>query len=174
MPNPDSIVINTSPLIALIAALGDLKVLSFLYQEVLVPFEVCQEIMRGGLTGFGVTEFQADDWLNKQSSPLQITPFLLNSLDLGEASVIQLALNQSIQTVCIDEALGRRVARLSSLSVTGSVGILLRAKQEGHVLSIKDCIQKMLNHQIRLSQTVINFAIKQAGEEVLPVEGFKP
>lgn len=34
------IVINTSPLIALVAALGDLQVLN-LYTEVLVPFEVC-------------------------------------------------------------------------------------------------------------------------------------
>lgn len=164
MPKPETIVINTSPLIALIAANGDLNILSCLYQEVLVPFEVCQEIIRGGSKGFGITEFQANNWLNKQSSPLQITPLLLNSLDLGEASVIQLALNQSIQTVCIDEALGRRVARLSGLSVTGSIGILLRAKQEGYVVSIKDCIQKMLNHQIRLSQTVIDFAIKQAEE----------
>ncbi len=164
MPKTEIIVINTSPLIALISALGDLKVLPFLYQEVLVPFEVCQEIIKGGTTGFTVTEFQLDPWLNKQSSSLQITPFLLNCLDLGEASVIQLALNKSIQTVCIDEAVGRRIARLSGLSLTGSIGILLRAKKEGYPLSIKDCIKKMLDHQIRLSQTVINFALKEADE----------
>jgi predicted nucleic acid-binding protein len=164
MPKTEIIVINTSPLIALISALGDLTILPFLYQEVLVPFEVCQEILKGGSTGFAITEFQTDSWLNKQSKPLQITPFLLNSLDLGEASVIQLALNKSIQTVCIDEVVGRRIARLSGLSLTGSIGILLRAKKENYPLSIKDCIKKMLDHQIRLSQTVINFALKEAGE----------
>lgn len=89
---------------------------------------------------------------------------MLNSLDIGEASVIQLALDKSIQTVCIDEAVGRRIARLNGLSLTGSIGILLRAKKEGYPLSIKTAIQKMLDRNIRLSQTVIEFALKEAGE----------
>lgn len=50
------IVINTSPLIALVAALEDLEVLQFLYTKVLVPFEVCQEILSGGTIGFAVKE----------------------------------------------------------------------------------------------------------------------
>jgi predicted nucleic acid-binding protein len=78
--------------------------------------------------------------------------------------VIQLALNENIPTVCIDESVGRRIARLSGLSVTGSIGILLRAKQEGYPLSIKQSIQQMINQGIRLSTTVIEFALKQAGE----------
>jgi predicted nucleic acid-binding protein len=166
MPSTSQFVINTSPLIALVAALGELKILQSLYTDVLVPFEVCEEILIGGTTGFAVTEFQSASWLQKQSSPLNISPFLFNSLDLGEASVIQLALNQNISTVCIDEAVGRRIARLSGLSVTGSIGILLRAKREGYPLSIKIAIQKMLNHNIRLSQTVIDFAVKDAGEDL--------
>lgn len=124
MPSPNQIVINTSPLIAIVAALGDLKILQSLYIDVFVPFEVSQEILLGGFTGLAVNEFQSASWLQKQSSPLNIAPFLFNSLDLGEASVIQLALNKNISTVCIDEAVGRRIARLSGLSVTGSIGIL--------------------------------------------------
>ncbi|WP_216594172.1 hypothetical protein [Synechococcus sp. PCC 6312] len=58
-----------------------------------------------------------------------MAPYLLNSLDSGEAAVIQLALNQNIQTVCIDETSGRRIARLNGLNVTGSIGILLKLKQ---------------------------------------------
>ncbi|QIR39312.1 DUF3368 domain-containing protein [Tolypothrix sp. PCC 7910] len=164
MPKPNQIVINTSPLIAIIAALGDLNILQSLYMDVFVPFEVCQEILAGGSTGLGIHEFQSASWLQKQNSPLTISPLLFNSLDLGEASVIQLALNENISTVCIDESVGRRIARLSGLSVTGSIGILLRAKREGYPLSIKTAIQKMLNHNIRLSQKVIDVALKEAGE----------
>ncbi|MDB9457766.1 DUF3368 domain-containing protein [Dolichospermum circinale CS-545/17] len=164
MPNTSEIVINTSPLIAIVAAMGDFNVLESLYTNVLVPFEVSQEILIGGTTGFGVTEFQADFWLQKQTVPVNIYPILLNSLDIGEASVIQLALNKNISTVCIDEAVGRRIARLSGLAVTGSIGILLRAKKEGYPLSIKTAIEKMLNHNIRLSQRVIDFALKEADE----------
>lgn len=158
------IVINTSPLIALIAAWGNLKPLGSLYDQVLVPFEVCQEILKGGPKNFGITEFQQATWLKKKPAPLKISPLLLNSLDLGEASVIQLAMDQGISTVCIDEAVGRRVARLSGLVLTGSVGILIKAKQQNPTLSVKQAIANMVARNIRLSPTVINFALEQSGE----------
>ncbi len=164
MPNPQTIVINTSPLIALVAAWGNLARLQPLYHEVLVPFEVVQEILQGGISNFGIAEFQAANWLIQQDRPLNILPFLRNSLDLGEASVIQLALDQSIATVCIDEAVGRRVARLNGLTVTGSIGILLKAKQHDPAMSVKVAIDNMLRRNIRLSQTVIDFALNESGE----------
>lgn len=166
MPEPDVIVTNTSPLIALVAAWGDLTPLASLYEQILVPFEVCQEMLKGGSQNFAVAEFKKATWLNKQTSPVNISTFLLNSLDLGEASVIQLALNQNIQTVCIDESVGRRVARLNGLALTGSMGILLKAKHKDPSLSIATAIKNMLSQNIRLSQTVIDFALKQSGEVV--------
>ncbi len=164
MPEADVIITNTSPLIALVAAWGDLSPLASLYEQILVPFEVCQEMLEGGPQNFAVAEFQKATWLNKQTSPVKISAFLLNSLDLGEASVIQLALNQSINTVCIDESVGRRVARLNGLTLTGSIGILLKAKRSDPSLLIATAVENMLSRNIRLSRTVIDFALKQAGE----------
>lgn len=164
MLETDRIVINTSPLIALVAAWGDLAPLSSLYEQVLVPFEVCQEILQGGSQNFAILEFQSATWLSKQPDPLSISPLLLNSLDLGEASVIQLALNQAIATVCIDETAGRRIARLSGLVLTGSIGILLKFKRQNPSFSMAQAIEKMRIHNIRLSQAVIDFALQQAGE----------
>jgi predicted nucleic acid-binding protein len=164
MPNSPVIVINTSPLIALIAALGSLDILDSLYEKVVVPLAVCEEILKGGKQDFAVSEFQKAKWLSKENQPIQISQFLLNSLDLGEASVIQVALNQEIKTVCIDETVGRRVARLNGLKVTGSIGILLKYKQQEPSLSIQKAIQNMISHNIYLSQNVINLALKEAGE----------
>ena len=89
---------------------------------------------------------------------------LLNSLDSGEAAVIQLALNENIQTVCIDEMAGRRMARLHGLTVTGSIGVLFRAWRAGHNISLRDVLERMRNRGIWLSDRVINFALAQAGE----------
>jgi predicted nucleic acid-binding protein len=161
---PTRMVINTSPLIALVAALGDLRVLQR-YHPVDVPFEVCQEILIENATRFAASEFEAATWLQKWQTPLSFSPMLLNSLDRGEAAVIQLALNENIQTVCIDESRARRLARLNGLSVTGSIGILLRAKREGYSFSMQQAIQRMQTHGIWLSQTVIAFALEQAGEK---------
>ena len=47
MPDTDELVINTGPLLALTAALGDLQVLK-LYMRVWIPYEVQPEILYGG------------------------------------------------------------------------------------------------------------------------------
>lgn len=163
MPETEEIVINTSPIIAMVAALGDLHVLQ-IYRRVWVPFEVCQEISAGGAAQFALAEFEAAHWLRKCIQPLSIAAVLLNTLDTGEAAVIQLALDQNIQTVAIDEAAGRRIARLNGLSVTGSVGMLLRARSEGYQFSMQSAIDRMKARGIWLSQRVIAFALTQAGE----------
>jgi len=160
-----SIVINTGPTIALVAALGDLKVLKHLYHDVFVSAEVCTEVLHGGASSFAVNEFNDASWLTKKTERLTISPFLEQTLDVGEASVIQLALQKGVPTVCIDETVGRRIARLNNLKVTGSIGILLRAKKEGFPIVMQNAIQSMQSHGIWLSQGVISFALKEAGEE---------
>ncbi len=157
MPNTTThLVINTGPLLAIIAATGDLEVLKKLYRDVYVPWEVCQEIQTGGTNRFGIEAFENAIWLKKEPAALKIAPLLSNSLDTGEASVIQLALDRNISTVCIDETVGRRIARLSNLSLTGSLGVLLRARREGQVGSLHSIMVKMKDHGIWISDRVIN------------------
>ena len=84
MPERRILVTNATPLIALIAATGSLDVLRQLYERVVVPFEVCQEMAAGGVKQFGVQEFAKDMWMEKRSQPISIPLFLQNSLDSGE------------------------------------------------------------------------------------------
>lgn len=153
------IVINTGPLLAITAALGNLSILDTLYEKVTVPLEVSQEILAGGPDLFAVAEFKNASWLEKRQVEVNVSPFLRNSLDKGEAAVIQTAIDESIDTVCIDEKCGRRVARLNSLKVTGSIGILLRARKEGHPINIPESIERMQERNIWLSSSVIDFAL---------------
>jgi len=87
MPESRKIVINTGPLIAIVAATGSLDILKGLYGSIVVPFEVSQEILVGGPSGFAVPEFQAADWLDTRSTPTVIGTFIRNTLDLGEGAV---------------------------------------------------------------------------------------
>ncbi|WP_199329267.1 DUF3368 domain-containing protein [Coleofasciculus sp. FACHB-1120] len=75
-----------------------------------------------------------------------------------------MATNEGIQTVCIDTVVRRRISRLSGLSLTDSIGILLRAKREGYLVSMQQAIERMRNRSIRLRETVVTFALEQAGE----------
>ena len=164
MPEAKELVINTTPILALIAAAGSLDMLPLLYRRVWVPWEVCQEIQAGGSEGFAILEFDRDEWLHKQYQPVTLSPLLRNSLDLGEAAVIQLALQHGIPLVAIVETVGRRFARLSGLTVTGAIGILLRAKSLGYPLSMAEAIRRMREHGIWLSSKVVEFALREAGE----------
>jgi predicted nucleic acid-binding protein len=165
MPDSKIIVINTGPILAIIAAQGDLNILHELYHQVYVPYEVKKELTGYGQNRFGVKEFKEAQYLHVHSRPLSMPPILQNTLDSGEASVIQLALMKKIDTVCIDETIGRRIARLYNLKVTGSLGILLRAKKEGFPISIKQAIENMHKKDIYLSSSLINSVLKLAGEK---------
>jgi len=74
-------------------------------------------------------------------------------------------LDENVQTVCIDENMGRRIARLNGLDLTGSIGVLIRAKQEGVDFSMRETINRMRSHGIYLSQKVIDFAFRQVKEQ---------
>lgn len=155
------LVTNTTPLLTLTAATGSLDILQSLYERVIVPYEVVTEIQVGGKTFFGVDMFEQAFWLECRSSPVLINTWLKNTLDTGEASVIQTALNENISLVCIDETVGRRIARLNGLTLTGSIGILLKAKMLGYPVSIPDAIKRMQQHGIWLSQRLVAQALAQ-------------
>jgi len=159
---PDSrraIVSNTTPLIALAVGTGSLDILRTLYARVVVPFEVADEMHAAGSEAPGVAAFQQATWLDRLAKPTAIAPYLGNTLDRGEASVIQTALDLNIPLVCIDESVGRRVARLSGLTLTGSIGVLLKARQQGYRVSIPDAIGRMREHGIWLSDEVVRFTL---------------
>jgi len=157
-----TIVTNTTPLIALTAATGSLDVLRELYAHVVVPYEVAAEIRAGGNSAFGLDVFEKASWLDIRQSPVVLPPYLQSSLDRGEAGVIQTALQEGIELVCIDEVAGRRVARLSQLRLTGSIGILLKARSMGFNISIPEALSRMRAHGVWLSDRVVRFALEQS------------
>ena len=82
-----------------------------LYARVVVPYDVAAEIRAGGNSAFGLNVFEKASWLDIRQSPVVLPPYLQSSLDRGAAAVIQTALQEGIELVCIDEVAGRRVAK---------------------------------------------------------------
>lgn len=159
MPESRVVVINTTPLIALSAAMGNLDVLKTLYDRVIVPKAVADEIHAGGPQAMGAVAFQAAHWIERRPEDVRIVPYVRNTLDRGEAAVIQTAMDEKIERVCIDEIVGRRVARLCGLTLTGSVGVLIKARSVGYPLSIRESIERMRANGIWLSESVVQFAL---------------
>jgi predicted nucleic acid-binding protein len=67
------------------------------------------------------------------------------TLDDGEAAVIQLALEQGISMVCLDDLRGRRLAKAVGLSVVGVLGLLGKAKTLGLIPALRPYADKLLS-----------------------------
>lgn len=159
------IVINTGPIIALVTATGSLEWLPSLYRKILIPFEVLKEIEAGGQ---GNPESCALDLMKHHAiigrEESDIPTALLRDLDIGEASVIANANQNGIDTVAIDERAGRRLARIHGLRVTGSLGILLKAKKQKMIPRLSDCITRMRQHGIWIAEDLVTDSLREAGE----------
>jgi len=129
---PDRVVIsNTTPIIAL-ALVRQLDLLYALYEEVWIPQAVAAELQASGVRA-GAAEAATAPYIHTVALNDPRRADLLSDLDRGEAEVIALAQERHADLVIIDERLGRRHARRLGLRITGVLGVLLKAKQLGHV-----------------------------------------
>lgn len=83
---------------------------------------------------------------------------------MGEAAVIQTALNEGHDSVILDDLKARRVASNLGLSVTGTLGILLQAKHAGLLPSVSAAIATLEQRGIWIAPALRAKAVRLAGE----------
>lgn len=165
MPDrPRVVIVNSTPIISL-ALINQLELLQHLYGEVLIPPAVHADVLAGGSKRIGIAPLLQAKWVRQQPLHDPRRADLLSDLDRGEAEVIALAQEINADLVIIDERLGRRHAQRLGLILTGTLGVLLKAKEQQLVVEIKPLIEQLLRGGIRLGDTVIAEALKLAGEE---------
>jgi predicted nucleic acid-binding protein len=158
------IISDSTPLIAF-ARIGELPLLKKIVGSLIIPTAVAHEISEHGRDRSGSIDLSQESWIDIQAVQFeQQVHLLLPTLDRGEAEVIALALEQTARLVLMDELTGRQVAQSLGLTITGSVGILIRAKQLGEIRVIKPCIDEMIRQGIRYSQRFINEVLQSVGE----------
>ena len=140
MPSaPEDLVVNTGPLIAL----GKIEAFDLIRQLPLrfsIPRQVAEEIAAGARLGHPVA---VPPWMIIHDIAGAVVPLGQHVLDAGEAAVIQLAIERKIADVCIDEWRGRRAAISVGLRVTGSLGLLGRAKSVGLIPAVRPWVQRL-------------------------------
>jgi predicted nucleic acid-binding protein len=94
----------------------------------------------------------------------ELSPLTTATLDKGEAAVIQLALEQNITKVCIDDLKGRRAAKAVGLEVIGSLGLIGRAKTLGLIEEIRPLIVRAGNAGIFYNSNLIETFLEKLGE----------
>jgi predicted nucleic acid-binding protein len=127
------IVSDTSPITNL-AAISQLDLLQKLYTGIIIPIAVYNEMVKVDKIVPGAVEVQTLPWIQKQavvdSQRVILIQETQESIDLGEAEAIVLALELKAELLLMDERRGRIVATSYGLQITGLLGVLLQAKRK--------------------------------------------
>jgi predicted nucleic acid-binding protein len=156
-------IVNTSPLLYL-HQIGQLDILPKLYGTVITPTAVEQELALGKAKGIKVPNLNHLNWL--KICAVESASTIPNVIDLGrgEAEVIALGLKNVDRLLILDDQLGRRVATLYNLRSTGTLGVLIKAKQSGYLSEIAPVIAQLKAQGMWLTQPIIQQALKLAKE----------
>ena len=84
-------------------------------------------------------------------------------VDAGEAEAIALASEKGCRLIS-DDKQARAVAKRLGVSVIGTVGILVRAKQEGVITEIKPILDDLEANSFFISQALRDEALRLVGE----------
>ena len=156
----ESIVINTGPLISL-GRVGAFSIVEQLPIHFITPRQVADEISAGKQANHPVT---LPDWVDVITLSAPLNPVVQQTLDAGEAAVIQLALERNLSDVCIDEWRGRRAAKSVGLRVTGSLGLLGRAKNLGLINDVRSWVDRLIEANAHYDSTLIRSFLEAMGE----------
>lgn len=125
------LVVSDTTALSNLAVIGRLELIKEQFGQVLVPGAVVAELrLLSHISGrAGLTRAFEDGWLVEMSVPTDAPfPEVLRGLDAGEVEALRLALVISADCVLMDEKKGRRAAEALGFSITGVLGILLKAK----------------------------------------------
>jgi uncharacterized protein len=160
---PEYVISNTSPLFYL-HRLRQLDLLQKLYTRLLVPEAVVDELQAGRDQGEDVPEVTGYDWIEVRAVRMPAVVTLITDLGAGEGQVLALALEVPGSLVLLDDRLARAVARMRNIRLTGTAGVLLKAKKEGHISAVAPLLDRLLQLDFRLSDAVKASILKLAQE----------
>jgi predicted nucleic acid-binding protein len=105
------------------------------------------------------------DWVKiKSPKDFRLCQVLEVDLDSGEASAIALAMESNLPLLIIDELKGRKMAENLMLPYTGTLGLMLKAKQLGKIQSVKPYVEAIRTTNFRISEKLLSRLLTEAGE----------
>lgn len=151
---PEVIISDTSCLIIL-SKIGNLEILKSVYGKIITTPEIATEFGENLPDWFEIR--QVKDFRKQQLLEFQI--------DRGESSAIALALETEGSKVILDDNKARKVARQMGISFTGTLGIIVKAKNMGLIPTIKPFLEEIKQTNFRISKELEVLALGEADEK---------
>lgn len=150
---PKIVISDTSTLI-LFHKINEFNLLQKVYGELITTPEIAEE--------FGE---KFPDWIKIQEvSDKKYQDFLETQIDQGEASAIALATEFEDVLLLLDDLKARKLATRLKFKITGTLGIIHKAKQMSVIDKVKPLIDKLLLTDFRVSENIIEEILKLNNE----------
>lgn len=147
MPN---IVISDASTLILFQKIDEFDLLEKVYGKLITTPEV-------------VKEFGEDlpKWIYIQDAKdKKYQTFLETQVDFGEASAIALAAEFDDVLLLLDDLKARKLAVKLNFKITGTLGIIHKAKQLAIITKVKPLIDKLLMTNFRISSKIVDEILK--------------
>ncbi len=169
------VISNATPLIYLAKA-DRLSILFSLFEEILIPGAVYEEVVSKGKRSGHTDAFLVEKSIEEgriSVRRIQRTHPVSVLLHPGEVEAISLAVESGIETLLMDDSRGRAAAEIAGLKPRGTLWLMLRAVKEnllpfdGFLVTL----EAMAHHGFYLREDLYLRAIREARR--LSVEGLK-
>lgn len=157
-------VCNTSPII-LLAKIRRLELLTQLYREVLIPSSVMGEIeVSPSEEAMQVRSLLQEGRFQIHEATNRALERIPADLGRGEREAIALALETKVDLVILDDQQGRRIACERGLVVTGTVGVLIEARERGLVSSVRHELDRLTEAGMWINEAFYHRILQELGE----------
>lgn len=150
-------VINASPIITL-ARIGQVELLARLPEKAIVPQAVANELHQAPESDPARLAIEGNVF-NIVKSPEPPPEILAWDLGKGETAVISYALVHPDYVAVLDDSMARRCAYSFSLKMTGTLAVVILAKQHGLIESAAQALHALRDVDFRLDDTIIRDAL---------------
>ncbi len=154
-----SVVINTSPLIAL-ERIGRPDILPGLFGSVVCPRSVIDELCAFPFHLRADSSIEKSSWLSILPDPPEVV--FRKELGAGETAAIALAVSIKAEMIVLDDLAARRIAREIGLKISGTLGIVLAAHRRGLLDDVAGTLDDLRSAGFHLSKTLIQDCIARS------------
>ena len=141
-----------------------LDLLPSLYSMITIPQAVVYELEEGRARGIKLPDLAALLWVKVKHVREQALLSLATDLGRGEREVLALSIQTPDSIALLDDALARQYASLLGIVFTGTLGVLLKAKQSGHLSALAPVLDQLESLRFRLDSATRQAVLKLARE----------
>lgn len=135
------------------------------FRIVSIPEAVYKECVIDGKNREEVKLIRSAEWLKViRVKDRKLVKLLQASLDEGESETIALSLEIGADLVLLDDYDAREKARLFGLKITGTIGVLLKAKKENGIKLLKQELRRLRETGFWIGDELEAKLLKEVGE----------